>query len=144
MPSFDPGLYTLIPRDDGSHANDWVTDEFLFAAASGASVDWVHGSRRAAMAEVRIELYDGSGINTWTVRPVQILDSSVPSDSRVIFDDERPCAVGVAPLSFAKTGLPIQRLFSVPVRMGACALRFARSGAGTSRLRVRLFSAGGR
>ncbi len=143
MRTFHPGIYTLIPRDDGSHANDWVTDQFELPEHPGSSVDWPHGVRRGAEVEFRIEVYDGSGSNSWTIRPVHVIDSSVPSDSRVIVDDERACAVGTSPLLFAETDLPIQRLYQLPVRLGALAWKLTRTGAGTNRLRVRLFVSGG-
>lgn len=135
--------YTLIPRDTGSHDNDWVTDQFEFWSVPKTSTDWPCGPRRAMLLEIRMQVYDGSGVNTWTVTPVMVLDTDMPSDSRVFFVDERRSAVGICARSFVETELPLRRTYNLPIRQGAYALRLVRTGAGSNRLRVRFSVASG-
>ena len=73
------------------------------------------------------------------MKPVQIPFEDVPSDNRKWMDDNRACAVGICPVTFAETDLPLQRLYTVQLRIGSYALHFTRTGAGTNVLRVRFY-----
>lgn len=142
MPSFSLALAGVIPRDDGSHANDWVTDQWEMPEPLVRFDDSPQGPRRAALLDVRFSVYSGSGSNTWTVEPVFVLDPQAPSDARRIWPHVPQASIGVAPVIFTQADLPYQKVFRVPLRMCFYALRLARAGAGTNVLDFTAYALG--
>lgn len=131
--NWSPVFETVLPRDDGSHANDAVTD--CYTIVWGRRYMPV-GGRKVVMIDLRITIEDGSGSNTWTVEPVVVGNACAPSDDRLVWPVPDGFA-GLAPPPFTEADLPIQRMHRVPARLGCYALRFTRTGAGTNRIAVK-------
>lgn len=130
-----PVATTTIPRDDGTATNDWVTDPW-WMHDTVVRFDAASGGRRIHLVDLRIELLDGSGSNSWTIEPVIVDGDPDQSDGRGVWPTPDVVGIGVSPRSLSDSELPFRRSYRVHARLCCYALRFVRSGAGTKRLRV--------
>lgn len=121
---------TRIPKDDGSHANDWVTNQWALPETVDGQDDFPNGPRRAAILEVRLKVYSGTGPNSWAIEPIFVLDEQVPSDAWRTWPHLPIASAGTCPVVVASTELPYGKLYRVPLKMCFYALKFTRSGAG--------------